>query len=310
MPRQGHWGPFKPPSTLTLIPLTLSPSPLPLPRLHAHLSPRLLLHLAADMTKPNMDMDMDMDKARRQLGKKMVLIVLAVAIPILAVFLGKALLAQEKEWPRVGVVVVLIILAIIAFLAVWFKEWYHVLKVAVFVNQALPVLIMFSSCEVHTYLMYGATTILQLFLMDSMRLSPRWLTIATGVAHLVVGTVGSILQDMGVLEAVCIPIMRFGESQTFTTVSWCTIYFLMAALYITQEQLLMRHNLALQEALKDARHHMEANDRMMQVVSHEMRSPLHVISGLADALSRSDGEIGSYGRDIEVQCRQLLVCPG
>ena len=180
------------------------------------------------------------------------------------------------------------------------KGWSIPIYLLVAIGQCAPGAALVVSCDVavmHPVACSAAS--LGLLLLGLQKLSLRWVLCAVAAQGLCVAG-ASVLLGSGLFPQCRHAMSPFGLADLLRISNDAIPYALIGALC------LMQHGVTeLQEA--SLQHNEEARDYVLQVVSHEMRGPLHVIAGHADSLAKATGTVGECGQEIAAHCSNLLI---
>ena len=237
-------------------------------------------------------------------------------LSVCGVFLINAALVHA-QWPQITVLVGIMVLTVLAILLVGLCDRYIGVKIVVAITQLLPCAVLFTTAEVIPMGIFTANSIGHLFLLDFLMGFPRWLLVAAGACHVICLFIASVFDDVGWLSVYfdffCDAVhdcqmFSLKPKQAAIVVGLLVPLVQMAVLFKVQQALLTRYKSALEVAEARAEAASQTSNRMLQVVSHELQNPLHVITGFAESVVKIGGSVGGWGKEINNRCRELLVC--
>ena len=248
------------------------------------------------------------------LDKKVGIVSLLLLLGFLGTFLINSLLLTHIEWAQVGVLAAMMVLTILATLILWLYGRFLGLKIAVAVTQLLPYALLFTTAEVVTMCIFTTISVTHLLLMCHLKWFPCWLRTTAGACHVVCLVIATVFEDLGLLSlhrdavrGICAHFC-LQPNQTAIAVSMLFAFAQMVVLLMAKEALVTRYKCAFKAAQEQADAGSEVSHRILQVVSHELQNPLHVIGGFADSIQKQGGPLGAWGKEINTQCKRLQVC--
>ena len=264
-------------------------------------------------------MDQAMDDAARivahcRLDRNVGILSLVLLLGLFGTFLINTLLSTNMHWAHVSVLSGMMGLTVFAILILWLRTCFIGLKVAIGITQLSPYAVLITTGVVPMCI-FTATSVAHLFLMDHLKFVPHGLRITAGACHVICLIMAAIFDDVGLLnlfhKVLGTGHLHLNPKCTAVTVGLLFPFAQMAVLYVAQGALATRYQSALGLAEEKAVVASHAIDRILQVVSHELQTPLHIIAGFAECVRKERHESGSstnWGTQIGTHCKELLVC--
>ena len=231
--------------------------------------------------------------AAQCLNRRMGLCVLTAAAAVLCVPCAAAIAdlatGQRTATARLSLPLGLLAGTLAAGLLVRCKGRYIGMYIVAALGQCAPCAVLFLSCDVALVQAFASFAAALAFLLLCLRRLPLRAALCA-VALQAVCVVAAVL-TVGVGALSCCRPAGCGESMRPLQVGNDLFPFaVLCALCV------------LQQGARDGR---PAGDCILQVVSHEIFSPLHVIAGHAGLLAKKDGVVGEWGTEIAAHCSQL-----
>ena len=168
------------------------------------------------------------------------------------------------------------------------------------IGQCLPLVMLFTSCDVAVMNLFACSASSLVFLL--LWANNLAIYVALGAVALqgvcLVGA--SVVLDAGLLPQ-CQPVSSAATTDKLVEIcNHAMPLILMGGLCWMQHsttELLVAHLPSITDPC----------GRTLQIMSHELRTPLHVISSHAESLTQREGIVGEWGEVIAVQCSQMSL---